>query len=192
MSLKRLFYLILSSLFSISIIMIFWGINDIVNVHNDLNTGVKTVESKLNQDTKTSQSSKKESSYYGNPIGLIKFNTKTQYKTAIYNGLTTENLKYGAARDISSAYPCKEGNCVLYGHRDSAFRFIPQIKVGDSFLVNCETNEIKYVVTNIFVTDPEDTKIFEPTNQKKVTLVTCYPFTFVGPAPKRCVIEAYS
>lgn len=71
------------------------------------------------------------------------------------------------------------------------FRALWDIKIGDKVEIKTLTRTKEYEVKNIYITKPEDQKIFENSNQTKLTLVTCYPFVYTGPANERCVVECY-
>lgn len=78
---------------------------------------------------------------------------------------------------------------MLYAHRDSGFKALWDIKIGDILEVRTCKSTKEYKVNNIYVTNPKDEKIFNQTDETKLTLVTCYPFVYSGPANERCVVE---
>jgi sortase A len=86
--------------------------------------------------------------------------------------------------------PGELGNVALAGHRDTHFRPLRNIRVGDEITIKTLSHNIDYVVATISIVAPENVQVLEPTAGHDLTLVTCYPFYFVGPAPKRFVVRA--
>lgn len=123
------------------------------------------------------------------PIALIEF-MDDNFKCAVYDTICKETLTFGAGRALSSAYPCKEGNCVLYGHRDSSFKTIEHVIPGNKIKLTTSNDCAIYTVYETFITDPKDPVIFTNSKDCELTLVTCYPFYFIGPAPKRYVVKS--
>jgi sortase A len=89
-----------------------------------------------------------------------------------------------------SAQPGEVGNIILAGHRDTFFRPLRDIRVNDRirFVVSRQTYE--YRVRSTFVVDPEDTAVLKSKGIEELTLVTCYPFRMIGPAPDRFIVNA--
>lgn len=130
-----------------------------------------------------------ENNNTSSPIGLLTIKLDKNYKVAIYDNVTTENLKKGAGRLTGLAKLNEKGNCILYGHRDSAFKPLWKIKVGDKLELKSLYSTKNYEVYNIYITVPDDTNIVRKTDDFKLTLVTCYPFTYSGAAKQRCIVE---
>ena len=82
------------------------------------------------------------------------------------------------------------GNTVVAGHRDTHFRFLKDAKVGDVFEVDQDTGSLSFRISMIQIVFPMDRALLAPTAEKAVTLVTCYPFHFVGRANRRLIIRA--
>ncbi|EJO5347346.1 class D sortase [Clostridium botulinum] len=121
-------------------------------------------------------------------IGKIIF-TKTGDEIPILKGATEENLKGGAALYDNGIYPGDYGTSIILGHRETTFGFLENIHNGDE--VNIETlNKIyKFKVKKIYITSPEDNSILKQENKPSLTLVTCYPFRYIGSAPKRFIVK---
>ena len=81
------------------------------------------------------------------------------------------------------------GNIGLAGHRDGFFRGLKDIKSGDVIELETLDGSLTYRVSEITIVDPEDVYVLAPTPEPSVTLVTCYPFYFVGNAPKRYIVR---
>jgi sortase A len=84
----------------------------------------------------------------------------------------------------------RSGNVGLAAHRDGLFRPLEGIKVKDDVRVVTPRGEYHYVVTKTQIVDPDDVWVLAPTTQPTITLITCYPFSFVGNAPQRFVVQA--
>ena len=82
------------------------------------------------------------------------------------------------------------GNLGIAGHRDGFFRPLKDIVVGDNMELLTNTRSVNYRVTSIDIVDPGDVSVVSPTKKATITLVTCYPFYFVGHAPKRYIVKA--
>jgi sortase A len=109
---------------------------------------------------------------------------------AVIEGADRVELKKGPGHLINTALPGSRGNCVIAGHRDTQFRILRDVEIGESITVESGGHTYIYRVTDRRVVSPSDTRSLYPTLAPTLTLVTCYPFYFVGPAPKRFVVRA--
>ena len=101
-------------------------------------------------------------------------------------------LRLGAGHIEGTALPGQPGNIGIAGHRDTFFRELKDIQLNDEIQIQTATGLFRYQVDWMKVVEPSDTTVLEPSdNQTTVTLVTCYPFYFVGSAPKRFVVRAH-
>jgi sortase A len=89
-----------------------------------------------------------------------------------------------------SARPGETGNMVLAGHRDTFFRPLRKIRVNDRIRMIVPPHTYEYEVTSLRVVAPEETSVLQSKGVEELTLVTCYPFRFVGPAPDRFIVSA--
>jgi sortase A len=89
-----------------------------------------------------------------------------------------------------TALPGEPGNVGIAGHRDSFFRGLRHIEVGDDVKLTTLEGVAFYRVAAKEIVDPSDVEVLEPTDEPTITLVTCYPFYFVGNAPKRFIVTA--
>lgn len=185
--LRILFYGCL--LFSIGVCVI--GIRQIYDVENKRKQGVVTFYSQIKEtpsfDPNTSIQEEAETPYYA--IGVLRFSNKEE--VAIINGINETTLLYGAGRVYNSALPNEDGNCILFGHRDSTFRFLKDLKIKDTFIVKTREKEIVYEVQSLQVITEGDPSIYQKSKGKRMTLITCYPFTMYGPALQRYQVIAY-
>ncbi len=125
-----------------------------------------------------------------NAIALLTFCSQKESAIAVFNGTDSRTLERGAGRATNTAEPNEKGRCVLHGHRDSAFAPLAKIQEGDEVTLETADKTVTYRVSKIFVTEPTDPAIYKKSDHRQLALVTCYPFTFVGPAPDRCVVVA--
>jgi sortase A len=89
-----------------------------------------------------------------------------------------------------TARPGESGNVVLAGHRDTFFRALRGIRRRDAIRISTPRRQDDYVVDWTEVVGPKETRVLESSQEGRLTLVTCYPFSFVGRAPKRFVVRA--
>jgi sortase A len=94
----------------------------------------------------------------------------------------------GHLRD--TAFPGELGNVVLAGHRDTFFRRLGSLKTGDVIKVLTPQAQYVYGVRFTRVISPRETWVLDPSDGRTLTLVTCYPFYFIGPAPERFIVRA--
>ena len=113
-------------------------------------------------------------------------------------GLATRVLEGSDARILGlavghipgTALPGPSGNTGLAGHRDTYFRSLRRIKVGDEIRLTTVAGTFKYRVVSLHVVLPTAIEVLNDTQQPTLTLVTCYPFDFIGAAPQRLIVHA--
>lgn len=129
-------------------------------------------------------------------IGLMVFESLGGRKVALLDGSNDEALSRGAAHHPRTVAPGASGNCVIFGHRNTVFRGFDKLKVGHTIRVEVPGEEAgskivyKYKIVSMAVVEPNDPKVFQSYGGKVMTLVTCYPFHYVGPAPQRYMVVA--
>ena len=106
----------------------------------------------------------------------------------VLDGQINEALAFGPAIIESSL---KSSNKIIAGHRDSFFKNFKKIKEGDIIELELLEENIRYRINAMFIVEPEDTKWLNPKESDMITLITCYPFNFIGEAPMRYVIIAH-
>jgi sortase A len=106
-------------------------------------------------------------------------------------GVDAASLRKAAGHLPSSALPGEPGNVVVLGHRDTFFRPLRGIAQGDPIRVKTRRGSFQYVVDSIQVVAPEQSLAFQQDMPaESITLITCFPFDYVGPAPRRFVVRA--
>jgi len=109
--------------------------------------------------------------------------------TPLYSDASEVNLNRGAGLIAGMSGPGQGGNLGVAAHRDGTFRGLENIQVGAAIEVRTASSHYVYRVTSIAVVDRNDAALLRRTDQPAITLVTCYPFRFVGPAPRRFVVR---
>ena len=115
---------------------------------------------------------------------------KLDLEVPVYDGTDDLTLNRGVGRIIGTARLGGAGNTGIAGHRDGFFRGLKDIVVGDGIDLVLPSQTSHYVVENIQITHPDDVSVLRPTPKTSLTLVTCYPFYFVGSAPQRYIVTA--
>jgi sortase A len=108
----------------------------------------------------------------------------------VVEGDNAEELRIGPGHLSDSAPPGAKGNCIIAGHRDTHFRVLKDIRKGDDILIETRSGQFLYRVKNTRIVVPTNTSALQNTKDPTLNLITCYPFYFVGSAPKRFVVEA--
>ena len=108
----------------------------------------------------------------------------------VVEGASERELQVAAGHVPGTAFPGEPGNCAIAGHRDTLFRALRLTRKYDEVTMSTRRGEFHYRITSIRIVQPGDTAVLSPTRLETLTLITCYPFYFVGPAPKRFVIQA--
>ena len=109
----------------------------------------------------------------------------------IYDGASDLHMDRGIARIEGTAQPGHTtGNLGIAGHRDGYFRVLKDIGFGDEIAVTTAHGTQTFVVQQLMIVDPSAVEVLSPTDQASITLVTCYPFYFVGDAPERFIVRA--
>jgi sortase A len=125
----------------------------------------------------------------GPPLALLTID-KVNIQVPVYNGTDEFNLNRGVGRIIGTASIEAEGNLGIAGHRDGFFRGLKDVVVGDEIRFQTARGEVLYTVSSIEIVEPSDVSVLAPTPERTLTLVTCYPFYYVGHAPKRYIVTA--
>jgi LPXTG-site transpeptidase (sortase) family protein len=110
--------------------------------------------------------------------------------TNVLEGSDDATLSRGAGHIEDTPFPGQPGNIGIAGHRDTVFRPLRHIKVGDPLQVTTGGRTYTYRVSRTLIVGPDDVYVLDPTPRPTLTLVTCYPFEFIGHAPKRFIVQA--
>jgi len=108
----------------------------------------------------------------------------------VFQGVEESALVAGAGHVPGTPPPGGNGNVVIAAHRDTYFRKLSGILAGDHVRLVTVRGAYDYVVESSETVDPEDTQVMESRDRNELTLITCYPFYFVGSAPRRFIVHA--
>jgi sortase A len=125
----------------------------------------------------------------GDVVGRIEI-PRLKLSTIVFEGADDAELQRGAGHLPASALPGNRGNMVLAAHRDTFFRPLRNIRVGDRVHIHQPHGDSVYIVKSAWIVDPDQVDVLKPTAEPALTLITCYPFRYIGPAPERFVVRA--
>jgi len=123
------------------------------------------------------------------PLALLRI-PKIHLEVPVYNDTDDLTLNRGVGRILGTAQIGTGGNVGIAGHRDGFFRCLKDIAPGDEIELVRIGQSDSYVVESIHIVNPEDVSVLEPTRVPSLTLVTCFPFYYIGSAPQRFIVRA--
>jgi sortase A len=125
----------------------------------------------------------------GTLLGRIEAPT-VHMSASLLEGSDDATLSRGAGHIEDTPFPGEGGNIGVAGHRDTVFRPLRHIKVGDPLTVVAGGQTYRYTISKTLIVGPDDVYVLDPTAAPTLTLVTCYPFEFIGHAPRRFIVQA--
>jgi len=125
----------------------------------------------------------------GLPLAVLRI-PRLGLEVPVWHGVDEPTLNRGLGRIPGTAPLEGPGNVGLAGHRDGFFRVLEGIAVGDLVEIETLAGVRRFAVTDTWIVDPKSVWVLDPTPETSLTLVTCYPFYFVGKAPNRFVVRA--
>lgn len=108
----------------------------------------------------------------------------------VFQGTSHNELKNGVGHFLQSVLPGENDNSVLSGHRETVFRKLGDLVIGDLLIVETSAGIFTYEVSGTRIVDKDDKTVIVPTESAVLTMTTCYPFNYVGPAPDRYIVSA--
>lgn len=123
------------------------------------------------------------------PLALLRM-PRLKIDVPVLEGTDDLTLNRGAGWIEGTARPGEPGNVALSAHRDGFFRALKDVAVGDEIVLETPRETTRYAVAWTKIVDPDDVSVLDETDGPAVTLVTCYPFYFVGSAPHRLIVRA--
>jgi sortase A len=108
----------------------------------------------------------------------------------ILEGSDDVTLRHGAGHIEDTAFPGDAGNVGIAGHRDTTFRPVRHLHAGDPLTVTTADHIYQYRITRTSIVNPDDVYVLDDADHPTLTLVTCYPFEFIGHAPRRFIVSA--
>jgi sortase A len=125
----------------------------------------------------------------GDSIGMIEI-PRIGIAVVVVQGYSPDILARAVGHIADTALPGHAGNVVLAGHRDTFFRPLRDLHVGDAITVRTRQGDFDYLVESTFVVAPTDVWVLDARGGHTLTLITCYPFSYIGPAPDRFIVRA--
>lgn len=152
-----------------------------------------TDQGNMGYDTDIQSLSKIASQYnpeQGQTAGILSI-PRLDAELPIIEGTHEDELEQGVGHYGGTAYPLQNDQIVLSGHRDTVFRGMGELELGDILTVEMPYGEFSYEITEFEIVDADDRTVIVPTAPDEVlTVTTCYPFNYVGSAPDRYIITA--
>src|ERR1051326_7491654 len=125
----------------------------------------------------------------GDAIGKLEI-PELEMSVIVLQGVMEETLRIGAGHVPGTPLPGADGNSAIAGHRDTFFRKLQRIRAGDRIQFLTVRGTAQYVVESTEIVEPADTRVMESRGRPELTLISCYPFYFVGSAPRRFIVHA--
>jgi sortase A len=122
-------------------------------------------------------------------VGILRI-AKIKLEVPILEGTDVLSLNRGVGHVAGTANPGEDGNVAIAGHRDGFFSGLKDVSLGDAVEVAGLQETETYIVDRITVVDPSDVWVLQARTRSSLTLITCYPFHYIGGAPKRYIVQA--
>lgn len=128
----------------------------------------------------------------GSPTALIgRLSVPRLHLSAmVREGIGPNTLQLAIGHIPATALPGQAGNVGVAGHRDTFFRGLKDLRTKDEIQFSTLIGDFRYVVESLIIVEPDNVGVLAPSSEKVLTLVTCYPFSYIGTAPKRFVARA--
>jgi sortase A len=136
------------------------------------------------------QQANSEDSWSGPALSRISI-PKIGLDAVIVEGTNRRSLSKGPGHLLSTVLPGERGNAVIAGHRDTFFRRLSELIPGDDIFIRQGGESYHFVVFRKRVVTPDDISVLRTGSRSILTLITCFPMTYIGPAPQRLIIEAH-
>lgn len=125
----------------------------------------------------------------GDLIGRLEI-PRLEISALVAEGAAEGTLRTGIGHLPHTPLPGEPGNAGLAAHRDTHFRALRDVRIGDRIRLHSWSGETEFEVTATHIVMPQDVSVLDPTPEPTLTLITCYPFGYIGNAPKRFVVQA--
>lgn len=127
--------------------------------------------------------------HFDEPLALLRID-RIKLEVPVFDGTDDRILDRGLGRIEGTARIGESGNVGIAGHRDGFFRGLKDINLGDTMVLETATASQTYVIDSIKLVTPDDVSVLKREETPALTLVTCYPFYFIGSAPQRFIVHA--
>lgn len=125
----------------------------------------------------------------GSLVGMLDV-PRLRMSLPVVEGDDSRTLKASVGHLPDTPLPWQRGNSAVAGHRDGLFRPLKGVEVGDTITFRTTREAIEYRVTATTIVKPDDLSVLAPRARDALTLITCYPFSFIGDAPQRFIVHA--
>ena len=115
---------------------------------------------------------------------------RLRMSTVVVEGDDAGALRFGAGHVPWTSLPAEGGNVGIAAHRDTVFRRLRKVAVRDHIKLITPAGLYEYEVSSTEVVPPQDVAVLDSSKRSELTLVTCYPFSYLGPAPLRFIVHA--
>lgn len=126
---------------------------------------------------------------FDEPLAVLRID-RIHLEVPVFNGTDDRILNRGVGRITGTARVGDSGNIGIAGHRDGFFRGLKDIDVGDRVELETSDEVQTYIIDSITIVSPNDVSVLRNEDKSALTLVTCYPFYFIGNAPQRYIVHA--
>lgn len=127
--------------------------------------------------------------HFDKPVAVLRID-KIHLEVPVLEGTDDLTLNRGVGRIPGTSSPGQAGNIGIAGHRDGFFRGLKDVQLGDTIVLETQQRPDTYVIDKVEIVTPDDTSVLRSTSVPSITLVTCYPFYFIGSAPQRYIVHA--
>lgn len=149
----------------------------------------QTAAETLERDLTASSSTDRSGPIDGGVVGRLEI-PRLHLSILVVEGVDDATLSRAVGHMPGTAFPWDSGNAVLAGHRDTYFRPLKNLREGDRIRLTTARGTFEYRAISTKIVEPNDVSVLAPTSTRSLTLVTCYPFVYVGRAPQRFIIYA--
>ena len=177
---KRLLYYLLMASGSV---LVFLGARDFIESHLGQTAAAR------NFDAPSPLTRKAPAIHPGDTVAKLSI-PRLNSQLYVVEGDDERELRRGPGHIPGTAMPGARGNSVIAGHRDTHFRVLKDIRDGDDIVVETAAGQFLYRVRNTSIVPPSDTRSLQQASAPVLHLITCYPFSYVGSAPQRFIVEA--
>jgi sortase A len=125
----------------------------------------------------------------GDPLGKISI-PRIGISAIIQEGIDERTLRLAVGHFPESPTPGKAGTVALAGHRDTFFRGLARVRLNDLIQIESTGRTYKYKVIRTYVVKASDLNVLRSSSQSDLTLITCFPFRYIGPAPERFIVQS--
>jgi sortase A len=150
----------------------------------------RSLENEIRAEKERPQAQSKSPVRKGDVLGRMDI-PRLGMSVAVLQGTSSRVLRLGIGHIAGTPLPGEDGNIGIAGHRDTFFRGLKDIRKNDEIQLQTASGLSRYAVDWAKVVANDDQSVLAPSKESALTLVTCYPFYFVGPAPKRFVVRAH-